>query len=42
MVRLQLDSITNSTDMNLRNLQAIMENRGAWHGAVNGVAKSQT
>ena len=25
----QLDSITNSTDMNLRNLQAIMENRGA-------------
>ena len=37
-----LDSITNSTDMNLSKLQEIMEGRGAWHAAVYGVTKSQT
>ena len=37
-----LDSITDSLDMNLRKLQEIAENRGAWHGAVHGAAKSWT
>ena len=37
-----LDSITNSVDVNLSKLQAIVEDRGAWGGAVHGVAKSQT
>ena len=37
-----LDSITNSIDMNLRKLQEIAEDRGAWHAAVYGVAKSRT
>ena len=37
-----LDSITNSTDMNLSKLQEIMEGRGAWRAAVYGVTKSQT
>ena len=37
-----LDSITNSTDMNLNKLQETVEDRGAWHAAVLGVAKSQT
>ena len=30
-----LDSITDSVDMNLNKLQDIMEDRGAWHAAVN-------
>ena len=34
-----LDSITDSTDMNLSQLQEIVEDRGAWHA---GVAKIQT
>ena len=32
-----LDSITNSTDMNLRKLWDIVEDRGAWHATVLGV-----
>ena len=32
-----LDSITNSIDMNLRKLQEIAEDRGAWHAVVHGV-----
>ena len=35
-----LDSITDSVDMNLSKLCEIMEDRGAWHGAVHGVTKS--
>ena len=35
-----LDSITNSTDMNLIKFQ--IEDRGAWHAAVHGVTKSWT
>ena len=37
-----LDSVTDSIDVNLSKLQEIVEDRGAWHVAVNGVAKSQT
>ena len=37
-----LDSITDSMDMNLSNCQKIVEDRGAWHTAVHGVAKSRT
>ena len=37
----RLDSITNSRDMNLSNLEEIVENRGVWHAAVHRVAKSQ-
>ena len=37
-----LDSITDSTDMNLSKLREIVEDRGAWHATVHGVAKSQT
>ena len=33
-------SITDSMDMNLSKLQEIAEDRGAWHAAVHGVAKS--
>ena len=35
-----LDSITDSMDMNLSKLQEMMEDRGAWHVVVHGVAKS--
>ena len=35
-----LDSITDSRDMNLSKLQETAEDRGAWHAAVHGVAKS--
>ena len=38
----QLDHITNSMDMNLSKLREIVEDRGAWHATVHGVAKSQT
>ena len=37
-----LDSITNSMDINLSKLRETVQNRGAWHAAVHGVAKSQT
>ena len=37
-----LNSITDSTDMNLSKLQEIVKDRGDWHAAVHGVAKSQT
>ena len=37
-----LDNITNSMDMNLSRLSEIVEDRGAWHAAVHGVAKRMT
>ena len=37
-----LESITDSVDMNLRKFQDIVKDKGAWHAAVHGVAKSQT
>ena len=38
----RLDDITDSTDMNLSQLQKTVEDRGAWHAAVHGVTKSRT
>ena len=37
-----MDGITESVDMSLSKLQEIVKDRGAWHVAVHGVAKSQT
>ena len=37
-----LDSITNSTDMNLSKFQEIVKDREAWHAAVHGVTESGT
>ena len=39
---IQLYSIINLMDMNVSKLQETVEDRGAWHAAVHGVAKSQT
>ena len=38
----QLDSITDSMDMNLRKFWEIVEDRGAWRATVYGIAKSRT
>ena len=37
-----LDSITNTVDMSFSQLRDIVNDRGVWHAAVHGVAKSQT
>ena len=37
-----LDSIINSMNMNLNNIQELVEDRGAWNAAVHGVTKTQT
>ena len=37
-----LDSITGSMDMNLSKLWEILEDRGAWHAELSGVANSWT
>ena len=37
-----LDSITDSMERNFSKLQEIVSDRGAWHAAVHGFAKSQT
>ena len=37
-----LDDIIDSMDMSLRKLSEIVEDRGAWHAVVHGVAKSKT
>ena len=33
----EMDSITDSVDVNLSKLQETVEDRGAWHAAVHGV-----
>ena len=38
----QLDSITDSIDVNLSELQKTVKDRGEWHAADHGVAKCQT
>ena len=37
-----LDSITNTMDMSFSQLRDVVNDRGVWHAAVHGVAKSQT
>ena len=36
------DSITDSMDMNLSELQEVEKDRGTWHATVHGVTESQT
>ena len=36
------DSITDSVDMNLSQLQELMEDRGTWGAAVHGISKNWT
>ena len=36
----EMDSISDSMDINLSKLQKIVEDRGAWHTIIHGVAKS--
>ena len=36
------DNITDSIDVNLNKIWETAKDRGAWHAAVHGVAKSQT
>ena len=40
--KLLLDSITNSMDMSLSELQELVKNREAWRTVIHGVAKSPT
>ena len=37
-----LDGITDSVGMNLSELRELVMDRGAWHVAIHGVAKSRT
>ena len=37
-----LGGITDTTDMNLGELQEMVRDRDAWHAAIHGVTKSQT
>ena len=37
-----LDSITDSMDTDVSKLQEVVEDTGAWHATVHGLAKSQT
>ena len=37
-----LESVTDSMDVNLNNLQEIVEDRGTWRDAVHGVSESDS